>query len=454
MSGETVRMRTVPNRTIAHPLSPGRCPDHRPAVSSDEAGRPGRQFSQLWLATGAANLGDGIARLALPLLVVGQGGSATAVAAVALAGRLPWLAGSLPAGLLVDRLDRRRVAVGANLFRVLLLVTVAFMAMAGPVSLSVVLSVTFLIGLAEVLADSATQAMIPSLVPAGDLTLANQRLIGTETVANEFCGPALGGAVSAIGAAVAFGSGAGLFLIAAGVLLSMRGSLHTDQIGQMSATASAPGRARGGWASELLEGWRFIRATPVLQGLVLSVLGMSLAWSAQQAVLVVYLVSPGPGNLSPAAFGFVLGGIGIGGLLGTLLVGRIVRLIGETWAIALDLVGCVGMVAVPLLTANPWWVAGATVGAGFGSGMWSVLVSAMRQRLTPPELIGRVSSTYRLFSMGSMTFGAGAAVAIVALGDVRVVFGVFTVVALLACLPYLLCVRPAMRMQPEQAQRS
>ncbi len=417
-----------------------------PLERSRVADEEGKLFSRLWLATGAANLGDGIARLALPLLVLGQGGSATSVAAVALAGRAPWLIGSLPAGLIVDRLDRRRLAIGANLSRVVLLGAVALFASAGSVTVPLVLAVTFLIGLAEVLADSATQAMIPTVVPQGDLTVANQRLIGTETVANEFSGPALGGVVSVIGGAVAFGSSAGLFLIAAGVLLSMRGRFVANPTHSRSvANANLPRRAEGRWVGDVFEGWRFIRATPVLRGLVLSVLGMSLAWSAHQAVLVVYLVAPGPDGLSPGTFGFVLGGIGIGGLLGTLLVGRIVRLIGETWTIALDLVGCVGMVAVPLLTANPWWVAAATVGAGFGSGMWSVLVSAMRQRLTPPDLIGRVSSTYRLFSMGSMTLGAGGAVAIVAMGDVRIVFGVFTVVALLACVPYLVWVRPAMR---------
>ena len=442
-------MHTVSGWAPVHPVSIQEARP-RPIVDPNAGGAGSRLFGRLWLATGSANLGDGIARLALPLLVLGQGGSATAVAAVALAGRVPWLVVSLPAGLLVDRLDRRRVAVTANLIRVLFLATVALLASAGPVTLPVVLAVTFLIGLAEVLADSATQAMIPAVVRSEDLTIANQRLLGTETVANEFSGPALGGVVSAVGAALAFGSGAGLFLIAAGVLLSMRGRFSAT--GDVSPSTVRRQSERGNrWAGDLLEGWRFIRATPVLRGLVLSVVGMSLAWSAQQAVLVVYLVAPGPGGISPAVFGFVLGGIGIGGLLGTLLVGRIVRLIGETWTIALDLVGCVGMVAVPLLTANPWWVAGATVGAGFGSGMWSVLVSAMRQRLTPPELIGRVSATYRLFSMGSMTFGAGAAVAIVALGDVRIVFGVFTVIALIAWVPYLLWVRPAMRTVAERS---
>lgn len=400
----------------------------------------GRTFRSLWLATGGANLGDGIARLALPLLVLGQGGSAVAVASVALAGRLPWLLGALPAGLVVDRLDRRQVAVAANLSRVVLLTLIGSLAVTGTVGLPVVLAVTFLIGLGEVLADSATQALIPMVVSPADLTVANQRLIGTETVANEFSGPALGGMVSALGATFAFGTGAGLFLVAAGSLLTMRGTFGIAA-GPRTLSHPRPERRRGSWSSELMAGWRFIRATPVLRGLVLSVLGMSLTWSAQQAVLVVYLVAPGPGNLSPALFGFVLGGIGLGGLLGTLTVNLVVRRIGELWAIALDLLGCVGMVAVPLLTSNPWWVAGATIGAGFGSGMWSVLVSAMRQRLTPPELIGRVSATYRLFSMGSMSVGAGAAVLIVAFADMRVVFGVFSVIALMACVPFLRWVR-------------
>lgn len=434
-------MRAMSSWAVVHSVLGKRPSAWPPLGRSKVAHEEGKLFSQLWLANGAANLGDGIARLALPLLVLGQGGSATSVAAIAVAGRAPWLIGSLPAGLIVDRLDRRRLAIAANLIRVVLLGAVALLASAGPVAVPLVLSVTFLIGLAEVLADSATQAMIPTVVAQGDLTVANQRLIATETVANEFSGPALGGVVSVIGGAVAFGSSAGLFLIAAGVLLSMRGQFVANPThSRFVANADRPRQARRRWAGDVIEGWRFIRATPVLRGLELSVLGMSLAWSAQQAVLVVYLVAPGPGGISPAAFGFVLGGIGIGGLLGALLVGRIVWVIGETWTIALDLAGCVGMVAVPLLTANPWWVAAATVGAGFGSGMWSVLVSAMRQRLTPPDLIGRVSSTYRLFSMGSMTFGAGAAVMTVAFGDLRIVFAVFTFVALLACLPYLVWV--------------
>ncbi len=437
-------MKVFPMAGTARSTNAGRSDSAHDRSLVHRSGLPGRTFRALWLAVGSANLGDGIARLALPLLVLGQGGSAVAVASVALAGRMPWLLGALPAGLIVDRLDRRQIAITANLTRVLLLGFMGLLAIDGTVELPVVLTVTFLIGLGEVLADSATQALIPVTVPATDLVAANQRLIGTETVANEFSGPALGGVVSAVGTAVAFGTGAGLFLVAAGALLTIRGSFQAGAHLPAMADSARPER-RGHWLNESLSGWHFIRSTPVLRGLVLAVLGMSLTWSAQQAVLVIYLVSPGPGNLSPLGFGFVLGGIGVGGLLGTVSVGFIVRQIGELWAIALDLIGCIGMVAIPLLTANPWWVAGASVGAGFGSGMWSVLVSAMRQRLTPPDLIGRVSATYRLFSMGSMTLGAGAAVAIVAFADVRVVFATFTVVAALAALPFLVWVRPAMR---------
>ena len=83
---------------------------HPPSASARLSTRGlGTAYRRLWAASAVSNLGDGMYLAALPLLAATLTGDPLAVSVVTFAGWLPWLRFALPAGALVDRLDRRRV---------------------------------------------------------------------------------------------------------------------------------------------------------------------------------------------------------------------------------------------------------------------------------------------------------------------------------------------------------
>lgn len=185
-----------------------------------------RPFVALWTASTASNLADGFFKLALPLYAATRAQSPSQVAGVMTALTLPWLLFSLPIGSLVDRLDRRLLMTGAHLLRALVLAGVVVFMLNTQVTLLPLYIVAFTLGIAEVVADTAVSAVLPSVVELEELEAANARLVGSVTVGNEFVGPALGGVLFTVSIAAPFGVSAALYLVAAGALFHMRGSFR------------------------------------------------------------------------------------------------------------------------------------------------------------------------------------------------------------------------------------
>jgi MFS family permease len=382
-------------------------------------------FAALWGSTTAANLADGLFQVALPLLALTLTRSPGLIAAVTFALTLPWLLFALPVGALIDRTDRRRTMLAANLLRVaglaLLTATVAL----GVASLPVLYLVAFLMGTAEVAADTAAQALLPAVVAPQQLEGANARLVGAQTIANAFAGPALGGALAAIAVWLALGSSAGLYAAAAVGLALLRGSFRPQ-----------PGGQRRRLGAEIAEGLRFLLRHRLLRTLGVIVFVMNLGWASWLAVLVVYAVRPGPMGLSQFGFGLLFTATGAGGVAGTLLTTPALRLLGRRWAIGADIPATVVMMATPALTANRWAVGAAAFVGGAGATMWTVLVTSIRQQAVPDRLLGRVSSAWRLFSFGAAPVGSALAGVIAQAADVRAAFAAAAVASALLLVPF------------------
>ncbi|WP_232666858.1 MFS transporter [Pseudonocardia sp. TRM90224] len=77
----------------------------------------GGDFTRLWTAGSISNIGDGVALAAGPLLLASMTSDPALVAGALFVQQLPWLLFSLPAGVFVDRWDRRRIVVLANIVR-------------------------------------------------------------------------------------------------------------------------------------------------------------------------------------------------------------------------------------------------------------------------------------------------------------------------------------------------
>ena len=123
--------------------------------------RMGVGFRRLLGSVWTANIGDGVALAAGPLLVASQTSNAFLVAMAALLQRAPWLLLGLYAGAIADRVDRKRLMVAADLARVLVLIVLVAAIVTGHVSIAVVLVSMLLLGIAEVFVDTTSQTLLP-----------------------------------------------------------------------------------------------------------------------------------------------------------------------------------------------------------------------------------------------------------------------------------------------------
>lgn len=378
----------------------------------------GRSFNGLWFATGSANLADGIALFALPLLALAAGASPGGVAAVTMVLTLAWPVFGLHAGWIVDRVDRRALMTSVNLIRAGVLAVLTVVAATDRLSLAVVLAAAALIGTAETLVDTALTSTVPLVVEPERRTRANARIEATINVANQLAGPPLAGALAGAALALTVGTSAALYVLAVTGIAVI--TLHRSPATTTTGTAPATG---------LTAGLRYVWRHGLIRALTLFTATMNLVWGAAIALLVVHAVSPGPLGLTPAQYGFMLTAMAAGGLLAAVLVEPLRRRIGVTRLLIVDCVGTILLVAPVAVGASAWAVAAGMVVAGAGASVWRILVATIRQNLTPPELLGRVYAASRVVSWGALPVGAGLAGLGAEIWDIRTVFAVGTVLA-------------------------
>jgi MFS family permease len=356
----------------------------------------GANFYKALVASGFANLADGVLWVALPLLAVQLTRSPLLIAGVTVAARLPWLLAPV-AGALADRLDRRQSMVRVNLVRTVLLGGLALAVAADLATLPLLYAVAVLLGFAETLFDTSAQSLLPAVVGRDDLTRANSRLFAVELVANEFVGPPLGGLLAAAGLGLALGLPAAAYLVGAACLALLVGSFRAVGAGPAGSTR---------FRDDIAEGTRFVWRHPVLRPLAV-MLGMgNLAFAAFFSVFVLYVVAPGPMGLSEAGFGILSATVGVGSLLGTWLAVPAERRLGRVRTLVVSVVLSTAGLVVPILTASPVLVGISLAVCGVSMVLWNVITVSLRQRITPDRLLGRMNASYRLVGWGTMPLGA------------------------------------------------
>src|SRR5262245_18770943 len=151
--------------------------------------RLGKPFRRLLTASWLTNLGDGVALAAGPLLMASLTNNAFLVSLAALLGWAPPLVFGLYAAVLSARLDRRRLVIAADGFRVVGLGALVTSVATKTVTPALALLALALLSTAEVFADNTTATLTPMLVHRDDLTLANARLTAGYITLNQLVGP-------------------------------------------------------------------------------------------------------------------------------------------------------------------------------------------------------------------------------------------------------------------------
>jgi MFS family permease len=352
-----------------------------------------RPFSRLLASSAVSNLGDGLRVTALPLLAASLTRDPVAIAAVTAVVWLPWLVFGVVGGTIVDRVSRIGLLIGVQVARLLVVATLAALVWQDQASMLVIYVVAFGIGMGEVLADTAMQAVIPTLVPEGELERANGQLYAAQATANDFLGPPVGSVLYANAASVPFVANAAAWGVSA-ILLSR---LFVTQ------PARIP-RAPSSFIEDVVVGARWLVRHEVLRVLLVwgAVVNASLVAFGSIYVLFALEIL----GVSEVAFGFLAASIGLGGITGTLVAGRLVRRFGRGRLIQAGAVagGAGGMLAgladSSIVFAALFFVLTPS------AAVVSIVVAALRQAIVPNELLGRVHATFRVFSYGAIPLGA------------------------------------------------
>jgi MFS family permease len=357
--------------------------------------RLGHSFRWLLASSLIANVGDGIALAAGPLLVAAQTRDPFLVSLAVLAQQLPNLLFGLPAGAIADRFDRRRIVAAVNVVRATILVVLASTIVSGTVSIAIVLISLFILGTAEIFADVSSSSLVPRVVPRAHLGVANARLTGSFLLANQLLGPPIGAFLFTVGMALPFAANAACFAL--GALLVTRVAVD---VASLAAERSTHGR---NLRKEMAEGVRWLIAHPPMRTLALTIVAFNVTYGAAWSVLVLY-ASERLG-MSAVGFGLLMTAIAVGGVIGTSAYGGLERrfsladimrggLLIETFThltLALTTSAAVALVTMVVFGAHAF--------------VWGTTSTVVRQRAVPDELLGRVTGVYTIAVVGGMVIG-------------------------------------------------
>ncbi|MGL6208631.1 MAG: MFS transporter, partial [Paracoccaceae bacterium] len=354
-----------------------------------------RNFRLMAASTTVVNLGDGVMAVALPWLATLLTHDPVLIGLVAGARSLPWLLLSLPAGVITDRFDHRRIIIAADTLRIALslaLLILALTATPGTLPVLIMAALSFVLGSAEVLRDNTAQTFVPSVVDKSQLEQANGTLWACEELAGRFAGPPLAGLLIGLSIALPFGLHAGL--LAAGVALILA----------MSLPRRAQPATPQPMMAALREGLSWLWHDVMLLRLALLLGGFNFLGYGYMAVFVLY----GQRVLGLDAFGYgaFLTLAACGALAATLIGPRILRHIRPQTAILIGMATFTATVAILALNPPIWIVALAMALDGFAGMVWNIAQVSYRQRHIPAPLLGRVNSAFRFLGTGPSAFGA------------------------------------------------
>jgi predicted MFS family arabinose efflux permease len=351
-------------------------------------------FNRLAWSNLAAQSAEQVALAAAPIvavLLLGVGEGQTGLLQTALT--LPFILFAIPAGLLADRISRRWLMAGAEALRAAALLAILGLIWFGWLTLPLLALLGFAAVCGTVAYSVAAPALVPSLVSPDLLPAANARIELARTVAFA-SGPALGGVlVGWIGAAPAFGFAAALSMIAV-VLLS----------GIYEPTRAPAPRRRP--LQDIREGAVFVFQHDLLRPVFITQFIFNIGSFLVLAVFVPYAVRHL--GLSATGVGTTLSMYGVGMVVGALLATRLMRRIPFGTVIGLGPVTGFAAAAVMALTAfvpSPWLAGLSFFLLGAGPILWVISTTTLRQSVTPPRLLGRVSAI-NIMSYGARPVGA------------------------------------------------
>jgi MFS family permease len=373
------------------------------------------RFLRLWAAETISHFGSSITGIALPFVAITLlNAGPLEVAILNLADFLPFLLIGLLAGALVDRLPRRAVLIGSDLGRAALILTIPVTYLAGLLTLTQLIAVGFSVGVLTVFFDVAYQAYLPSLIGRKDLVEGNSKLEFSRSAAS-LLGPGLGGLlVEVLRAPVAMLVDAISFLASALLLTTIkdRAAAANLTIGETPEKGDSRTEkpAHGAMRREVAEGLRFVFGHPVLRTIGAATATSNLFSSIGGAAFMLFAINEL--KMSPALIGAAFSLGSIGGLVASLVAGRLSRRFGvgrvivATVALGGPFEFAVGLGSAGADVLNLFLIAAAGFAMGGSGTIYNINQVSLRQAITPEAMSGRMNATMRWFVWGTMPIGS------------------------------------------------
>lgn len=376
-----------------------------PPSARQSAERPrtplSRAFHRFWAGSLAANLADGVMLTALPMVAAMLTNDPLLVSGLMVARFLPWLLFGLVVGVIVDRVDRGRLMVAANLVRGGALLVFAGLVATENAAVWALYAVMFTVMLCEVFYDLAGRAILPALVSTEDLDRANGRLVGGKTVTEDFAGAPLAGLLFVVAAFLPLAVNAGAYLLGAFVLLGLPSAVRRP--GGAPGEGDRDDAARSVFV-DMGEGLRFVFGDRSFRATVVFNVVTNMAFVSQAGVLVL-LVQEHFG-VPEALYGVFLASSAVGALIGAGLASRLVARAGRFPVVmaAFTTMGlcCAGFGLAPhaYVAALAWLLLGAAMAVS------NITVLGAVQVIVPATHLGRVMSCVQVLGFGMAPLGA------------------------------------------------
>lgn len=362
-------------------------------------------FLLLWAGQFVSQIGDRLAALAFPVLVYQSTGSTLGTGAVFALYTLPYVLFGASAGVVVDRLDKRRLMIAVDLVRAGLILAVPAVA---AYSLPAVFALSFATATAGVFFDPARLAILPEIVPQGRLLRANS-LVSTGENLTEILGWAFAGIlVASLSTTVAFQLDAVTFGMSAVALVLMQY--------RAPARTSAEGLTRA-FGHELREGFSLLRSDRRLLANTVMIVVCTAGLGAVYPLtffFAVQVLGGGPGTFGAleaiVGAGFFVGSLALVALAPCAHKGRL--MIGGLSVMG----GCIALVAT---TWSVWSAAVPLAVFGVANAVVLIAVDTYLQEIVPRGMRGRVLGTRFTITQGMYALSVLLGAALAAVLDVR-----------------------------------
>ena len=357
-------------------------------------------FRWLWSGQAISVLGSQMSGLALPVLAVTLlGATELQMGFLNAAENAAFLLVGLPAGAWVDRWMKRRVMIFADLVRLVAVGIVPILYFSGQLEIWHLFLTGGVIGIATVFFDVAYQSFIPILLPKDKIGPANAALETTVQVSS-IGGPAVVGILLTLVKAPALMVIDSLSFLFSALALSRA----------KDEEKPAPKADRRPLRVEIAEGLRFVVAQPTIRIIALTTAGTnffgSMIWALSPLLFLRDL------HISTALYGLMFSIASVGGLLGGLAAPKLAKVLGEGPLITISAIISSGsMLLIPFaatlpIDVLPYVLTVAEFISSFTVLTYNITQVSARQRICPPQLLGRMNASIRAFIWGVMPLGS------------------------------------------------